>query len=143
MLYLFSSPKKTQAFALKAVTNFIDTNLVCLYGDLGSGKTTFVQGLAKKLGVKEEVRSPSFNLIREYKINSKKLSSFKYLVHIDCYRLNSNKDFKSVDVKEYWQNKRNLVVIEWAEKVKSILPKQRLDLEFFHVDQNKRMIKVL
>ena len=125
------------------MTNFIDTNLVCLYGDLGSGKTTFVQGLAKKLGVKEEVISPSFNLIREYKINSKKLSSFKYLVHIDCYRLNSNKDFKSVDVKEYWQNKRNLVVIEWAEKVKSILPKQRLDLEFFHVDQNKRRIKVL
>jgi len=128
-----SSVKETHKLAEKILKE-IKSNLICLYGDLGSGKTTFTQGLAKALGVKGRVISPSFVLVREYETKTQKL------IHIDCYRLRSEKDFKAMDLEELWSDPENLVIIEWAGKVKNILPKKRLDIYFKYLDKNKREI---
>lgn len=146
------SAKETQLFA-KEFLNSLKSNLVCLYGPLGSGKTTFVQGLAKALGVKKQIISPTFILIKEYKIKPSLLqpkagpplvdiTHYSLLTHIDCYRLNSEKDIRSIDLTELWFNPENLVVIEWAEKIKKILPKKRVDIKFEYINENKRRIKI-
>ncbi len=131
--YSSSSVKETHELAEKILEE-LKSNLICLYGDLGSGKTTFTQGLAKALGVKGRVISPSFVLVREYETKTQKL------IHIDCYRLRSEKDFKAMDLEELWSDPKNLVVIEWAGKVKKILPKKRLDIYFKYLEKDKREI---
>jgi tRNA threonylcarbamoyladenosine biosynthesis protein TsaE len=117
-------------------------NLVCLYGELGIGKTTFVQGLAKELGIKKRVISPSFILQREYKIKSRKLGQTT-LYHIDCYNIASLNELKGIDLNELWEDKHNLVIIEWADRVREILPKKRIDIEFKYLDDNDRFIRIV
>lgn len=151
--FITDSAAQTQALARQILPYLSGGNVVCLYGDLGSGKTTLVQGLAKALGVKGKVQSPTFQLVREYElVASSKLQAaskkslkletcdMKRLVHVDCYRIESAADLKGVDLQEYWQDKDNLVVIEWAERIKDILPENRLDVCFEQVGENKRRI---
>lgn len=102
--------------------------VVCLEGDLGGGKTTFVQGLAQGLGIKEWMRSPTFVLIREY----------NNLYHIDCYRINK-KDLIKLNFKEILKSSK-IKVIEWADKIKNILPKNCLHIKFEFINANKRKI---
>ncbi len=156
-----SSVKETHSIAKKLLGN-LPTNLLCLYGELGAGKTTFVQGLAKALGIKKRVLSPSFVLVREYSAARSQqpatsgqkpaarsqqdwkqaTGNWQLLYHIDCYRLSSKDDLKSIDLKEFWSNPKNLVVIEWAERIKNILPKKRVDVRFEYMGGKKRRIMV-
>ena len=106
---------------------------MCLYGNLGSGKTTFTQGLAEYFGIKRII-SPTFILVRPYKIKS----IFKSLYHIDLYRLNNLKEIKNLGFEEIISDKNNLVVIEWAENAGTILPKKRIDIHFKWLSENKR-----
>ncbi len=152
-----NSPKETQELAKKILPLIKETNLICLYGELGSGKTTFVQGLAKELGIKQQIISPTFVIIKEYTImdnvscvmDNDLLSNhlpiypsthYSSFIHIDCYRLESEKDLKSVSLKEYWSSPKNLVIIEWPERIKNILPKKRLEIKFEHIDETTRKI---
>lgn len=140
-----SSVKETQKLAKKILPSLKNKNLICLYGSLGSGKTTFVQGLAQALGIKKRIISPTFILAREHEIKGskfKKLKSVK-LIHIDCYRVSSEKDIRSIDLIELWSDPKNLIIIEWAEKIKKILPKERIDIKFKHIDENKRKITII
>lgn len=109
-------------------------NIVCLYGDLGSGKTTFVQGLAAGLGIKNRIISPTFVIVRTYDLGDKNF------YHIDLYRTESEKDIEGLGIEEIINNKNNIVVIEWAEKLKSYLPKKRIGVHFFYENENKRKI---
>ena len=112
--------------------------IIALVGNLGAGKTTFTQGFAEGLGIKEKIHSPTFVILKEYKITSEK---FKYFYHIDCYRLKNEKDAKTIDLEEIIKNPENLVLIEWAERVKKILPKkQLLVVKFFHINEETRKI---
>ena len=112
--------------------------IIALVGNLGAGKTTFTQGFAEGLGIKEKIQSPTFVILKEYKITSEK---FKYFYHIDCYRLKNEKDAKTIDLEEIIKNPENLVLIEWAERVKKILPKkQLLTIKFFHINEETRKI---
>lgn len=109
--------------------------IIALYGDLGSGKTTFVQGLAMGLGIKKRIISPTFVIVRNYKI---RINNF---YHIDLYRINSNdKDIEGLGVEEIINDKNNVVVIEWAEKLKNSMPKKRIDIKFFYEKDNVRKI---
>jgi len=105
--------------------------IIALEGDLGGGKTTFVQGFAKGLGIKQRITSPTFVIMKKY----------DFLYHIDCYRI-EDKNLLDLDFKEIIDNKHNFVVIEWAEKVKKILPKNTLWLKFEYLDKNKRRILI-
>jgi len=121
--------------------------VIGLEGDLGGGKTTFVQGLAQGLGIKKQINSPSFVLIKKYRIRfgvaDETLhpgANFRSLFHIDCYRLNKPQELLELDFDQIIKNPRNLVVIEWAEKVKNILPEDTLKIEFKWLGENKRKL---
>jgi len=96
-----------------------------LSGDLGAGKTKLLQGLAAGLGVKSKVNSPTFNILKVYRIAGQKKSKShaKVFCHIDAYRLNSGADLVSLGVQEYFNSSETVTAIEWAEKVKDIKPK--------------------
>lgn len=113
--------------------------VIGLVGDLGSGKTTFTQVVAKILGVKELVVSPTFVIQKRYLINSEKCY-FKNLIHIDAYRLESGKELLSLNWEEIKNNSENLIFIEWPEKVNEVLPKDIKIIKFEFVDENTREI---
>ena len=104
--------------------------IICLDGELGSGKTVFTKGIANALGIEETITSPTFTIIKEYEGELP-------LYHMDVYRLDGNID--GVDIEEYF-NKGGVVVIEWAETIKSILPEERLDIKFKVLDENRRLL---
>lgn len=114
-------------------------NVIALYGDLGSGKTTFVQGLAKGLGIKNRIISPTFIIVRNYRIKNHE-SRIMNFYHIDLYRTESEKDIEGLGLEEIINNKNNITVIEWAEKLKSNLPQKRIDVHFSYENENKRRI---
>ncbi len=93
--------------------------LLFLSGPLGSGKTTFMQALAKELGIKGVVQSPTFVLMKKYPIDA---AGFSRLIHIDAYRLDDPDEFSALMPEEFLTDPRALVCIEWAERVSSVLP---------------------
>ena len=105
--------------------------VICLEGDLGSGKTVFTKGFAKSLEIDEDITSPTFNLIKEY--NNGELP----LYHMDLYRLEGN--IENTGLTDYF-NKGGVVVIEWADMIKDYLPKERLDIRIKIVDENTRVL---
>lgn len=105
--------------------------IICLDGELGSGKTVFVKGFAKSLGIEETITSPTFNLIKEY--NSGEMP----LYHMDVYRL--DKETSSIGFEDYF-NKDAVCMIEWAEMINDSLPKERLQISFRIVDENTRVL---
>jgi len=115
-------------------------DILALSGDLGSGKTTFIKGLARGLGVKENITSPTFVLLKEYKLRPKVHLGGGLLVHIDAYRINNINDIKSIGIEDYLNRKDVILVIEWAEKIKKILPKNIITINFRHIDANSREI---
>ena len=102
--------------------------LVALRGDLGAGKTTFTQALARELGVTGTVQSPTYVLMKKYEI--KKVSPFKTLVHIDAYRLEKPEEFSALRPEEFLNDPACLVVVEWPEKLGTALPQPSLTLDF-------------
>jgi len=114
--------------------------LVCLRGDLGGGKTTFVKGLAEELGVKETVNSPTFVIMRKY-VSSKKMNKKYALYHFDCYRINDPKDVLDLGWEEIIGGKNNIILVEWPERIEKILPRNKLNIEFDFIDETSRSIK--
>lgn len=135
-IFVTNSAFETKKIAKNLVEKLKNGNILALYGDLGSGKTTFVQGLAKTLGIKKRIISPTFVIIRVYKIG------FKNFYHIDLYRIENEKDIRGLGIMEIINNSENIVVIEWAEKMKSLMPRNRIDINFEYLGENKRKITI-
>lgn len=108
-----------------------------LVGDVGAGKTTLVRGLAKGLGVAEEVTSPSFMISKSYACDEGRI-----LTHYDFYRL-SDPGIMMDDLSERLGGKRQVIVIEWGESVEDLLPEGHKKIEIFYNDDNTRRIEVL
>ena len=102
--------------------------VIALRGDLGAGKTTFVQALGKALGITETMQSPTYVLMKKYQI--KKVSPFKQLIHIDAYRLEKPEEFAALKPEQFLQDPKTLVVVEWPEKVAGSLPPADLTVNF-------------
>jgi tRNA threonylcarbamoyladenosine biosynthesis protein TsaE len=141
MEYLSNSKTETYKIAAKIAKELKGGEILALSGDLGSGKTTFVQGLAAALGIKNQVTSPTFVLLKKYKVESSKLK-IKSLIHVDAYRMESEKDAESIGLSEYLNDKKNLVVIEWPEKIIKIFPDGKKLVKFKYVDENTRKITI-
>ena len=107
--------------------------IICLDGELGSGKTVFTKGIANALGIEESITSPTFTIIKEYQ------SGEMPLYHMDVYRLDGNTE--GVGIEEYY-TKGGIVIIEWAKTIKDILPEERLEIKFKVVDENRRMLVI-
>ena len=117
--------------------------VLALKGDLGGGKTTFLQGFAKGLGIKEKILSPTFVIMKRFEILSRniKISKYQSFYHIDCYRIKSPKDISELGLKEILSDSKNIIAIEWAERIKKILPKGALCLDFEFKGKNKREVR--
>lgn len=109
--------------------------IICLYGDLGSGKTTFTQGFAKGLGITQRPLSPTFIIVRRYDIPD----SEKFLYHIDLYRI---ANFDGLGLTEIFSDPNAIIVIEWAEKLGDALPKGRMDIHFTTLADEKHKISI-
>lgn len=104
--------------------------IICLSGDLGSGKTTFTQGLLKGLKVKGPYTSPTFVIMKKYKNN---------IFHFDVYRI-TDKDILNLGWEEIIADKKSVIIVEWADRIKRIIPRNALWVKFEWADKNKRKI---
>jgi len=104
--------------------------IIGLEGELGSGKTTFIKAVAKGLGIKRRLTSPSFVLMKKY----------RNFYHIDCYRIKNYKDILALDFQEIVSNPQNIILIEWAERIRKILPKDAIRIRFKILSERQRRV---
>lgn len=126
-----NSANQTKEFGKKFSKSLKLGDVVCLFGDLGTGKTTFVQGIAVGLGIKKRILSPSFFTMREY----------TNLIHMDFYH-QAGEDIKGLDLQEIF-NSNKIIVIEWADKIKKFLPKKRMDIYFEFINEQTRKLRIV
>ena len=105
--------------------------IICLDGELGSGKTVFVKGFAKSLGITENITSPTFNIVKEYESGEMKLN------HMDVYRIEDTDE--SIAFNDYFKGD-GVTIIEWAELIEDKLPDERLEIKFKVIDENTRVL---
>ncbi len=130
--------KETQKLAKKFAKTLVGGDVVLLNGDLGAGKTTFTKFVAKALGVKDEVTSPTFTIMKEY--DGKRLR----LIHFDMYRLENADESTGFGFDDYIKNKNYNVVIfiEWSERVKELLGDHYIIVDIKRIDDNKRQFSI-
>ena len=122
------SERETIELAQNIESEKFENMVICLEGDLGSGKTVFTKGFASSLGIEETITSPTFNIIKEYPNDEMDL------YHMDVYRLDGAKD--EVGIEEYY-TKGGVTIIEWADMIKDILPEERLEIRFRILDDEE------
>jgi tRNA threonylcarbamoyladenosine biosynthesis protein TsaE len=153
------SAQETQALGEKIATKLVASRkkqvarkgvVLALTGELGSGKTTFSQGLAKGLGIKKRVISPTFIVIRKYDIRytiyerrvEREVLRFSSFYHVDLYRFEKDveSEVKNLGIEEIWDNPENIVAIEWAEKIQRLVPKDATWVTFENLGGDERKI---
>ena len=140
MVFHSKSPLDTKKIALRLAKKLKGGEILALEGDLGGGKTTFTKGLAKALGAKKLVVSPSFLIMKVYNIKKGRIRKF---CHIDVYRLKNNKEIEGLGLVDYLNKKDTVTVIEWADKIKKYLSKfKTIKVLFQFVDKNQRKISI-
>lgn len=125
------SEDDTIALAENLESEKFSNMVICLYGDLGSGKTVFAKAFAHAMGI-DGVTSSTFNIIKEY-------NGELPLYHMDVYRVDDNID--NLGIEEYFE-KGGVTIIEWADLIKDYLPEERLDIKFKVVDENTRILQI-
>ncbi len=116
-----------------------DACVLALSGDLGAGKTTLTQAIARALGVKESLVSPTFVLMKFYSLKHKR---FNTLVHIDAYRIDEDKELLVLGWEAILKDPTNLVLIEWPERVAKLIPKNAINVSLKHACETTREIKI-
>jgi tRNA threonylcarbamoyladenosine biosynthesis protein TsaE len=141
--YIAEKSKQTQKLGELLAGELKGGEILALEGDLGAGKTTFTQGLLKGLKVKGPYTSPTFLIIKNYK-KKFPISNLKFqnIFHIDAYRVKSN-DILNLGWEEIIADKKNIVIIEWADRISKIIPDNAIRIKFEWVDENKRKLKFL
>ena len=129
--YISYSENDTMELAENIESEHFPGMVICLYGELGSGKTVFTKAFANALGITEQVTSPTFNIIKEY------LSGELPLYHMDVYRIQNN--IQELGIEEYY-DKNGVTIIEWADMIEEYLPKERLDIYFKLTGEDTRTI---
>jgi len=125
------SEKETIEIAQNLESEKFPNMVICLEGDLGSGKTVFTKGFAQALGIEETVTSPTFNIIKEYP------NGELPLYHMDVYRLDGKVD--DLGIEDYY-TRGGVTIIEWSDMIKDYLPEERLDIKFKVIDEDTRTL---
>lgn len=130
------SAKETFEFGRKVGSSLKGGEIVALVGELGAGKTTFIQGLAKGMGIENKIVSPTFILMRTYVGN--KLN----LYHLDLYRLEGDikTQVSELGIEDFWGRDGNVAVVEWADKSEEIFPEKTIWINFEKINENERKI---
>jgi tRNA threonylcarbamoyladenosine biosynthesis protein TsaE len=139
MKIITKSTQETKKWANKYAQSLQGGEIIGLIGDLGAGKTTFSQGLATGLMVKQNVNSPTYVIMKIYQINNSK-SKIKNLVHIDAYRLESSADLEAIGALEYFGREDTVVLIEWANKIKGVLPRETIFINIKGEQDNRTFV---
>lgn len=128
--FITAGAKQTQKLGRMLANEIKNGQIICLVGELGSGKTTFTQGLLNGLKAKGPYTSPTFVIMKKYDKN---------IYHVDAYRVKKN-DIINLGWKEIIADKNNVIIVEWADRIKKIIPKDVLWVDFRWVDEKKRKI---
>lgn len=142
MEFVSRSSQETQEIASKIAQEALGlpimshAQIITLQGDLGAGKTTFVQGFLRSLGVQEKVKSPTFLLMKQYD------AADRHIFHLDCYRLASSQDLQPLEIGVVFQNPHNIVLIEWPERINDMLPKEHTSIHIDHISETERKITI-
>jgi len=140
--YITNSEKETFNLGKKIATTLKGGEVVALSGNLGAGKTVLIKGIAAGLEIKKTITSPTFVLMKVYPVRKFIFNGIKKLVHIDCYRSSGPDDIKAVGAVDYFNDNETIVVIEWAEKIKKILPKKTVNIKIKIGRINNRNITI-
>jgi tRNA threonylcarbamoyladenosine biosynthesis protein TsaE len=132
--FISSSPAQTQRVGARIGELLHAGDMVCLHGDLGTGKTTLVQGMARGWGSARAARSPSFLLVHEYK-----RADGMVLFHLDAFRLR-NGEFPGLEIEDALG--RGAIVVEWPERLEGILPEDRVQVEMWWIDETRRNLRI-
>ena len=130
MIHISNSEKQTYEIAKNYAKTLNSGDVVLLLGEMGAGKTAFTKGLAKGLGIKEEITSPTYQYMNDY--DGK-------LYHYDCYRLSSGEDAEALGLTDYFYG-NGICVLEWSENIKSVLPNDVKKVQILKIDENTRKI---
>ena len=138
MQVICNSVQETKNFASRLSKKFQTGQVIALNGDLGSGKTTFSQGVAQGLGIKQHVGSPTFKLVSEY------VGAVLSLYHVDCYRLNNTDEFLNLGGENLLLPENGITLIEWANIIQELLPEDVIEIVFSRVmgEPNERILKI-
>ncbi len=137
MIITTLSEQETKRIAEKYGKQLRGGETIGLIGELGAGKTAFVKGLAKGLGIKKTITSPTFVLMKVYPVTHR---TIKYFVHVDAYRVKSAKALTGIGLEDYIKAADSIVAIEWADLVQKILPKKKILIKFKHTKLGERVI---
>lgn len=127
---------KTQTFGLSLAQRLTGGAILALHGDLGTGKTTLTQGIAKGLKIEQPITSPTFTIANTYPIKHKAATQ---LVHIDTYRLNTAEDLLDIGITDLLSDSNSIVIIEWPEKIQHLLP---LHTKHFYLKQKDSILTI-
>ena len=133
--HITQSPEGTVKLAEKVAKRIREGTVVCLEGNLGAGKTLFVQSMAKTLGVQSEVTSPTFNLMNIYE-------GFCPIVHFDLYRIQTEEELEEIGFYEYTDFPEGIVLIEWGEKFTDALPDDYVRIEIERLKETRNMRRI-
>jgi len=145
MRFVSDSPVKTKRLGMLLAEEVLkdrssDSVVIALRGNLGAGKTTFIQGLARGLGLKHKITSPTFVIFRHYRFKDK---SGGHLFHVDAYRIKNISELRPLNFREILSVPKSVVIIEWPENIKKALPKKTHWLKFRHGrKENERIIEM-
>ena len=134
--FISNSEIETKEFAKKLASKLQNGNIIVLTGDLGSGKTKFTEGFLSHFGLENEISSPTFTIVNEYK------TSNINIFHFDVYRLNDIDEFYAIGGDEYFE--KGICIIEWGEIIESALPKDYIKISFSRnqTEENKRILNI-
>lgn len=133
--FISYSEQDTIDFAQKIATKLNKNDIITLSGDLGAGKTKFTEGILKYFDLQQEISSPTFTIVNKYEKNN------IIIYHLDLYRLNNIEEFLNIGGEEYLNN--GICIIEWAEIIQNILPKDHIRIEFSKNSNNDNMRKII
>ncbi|MBQ7408692.1 MAG: tRNA (adenosine(37)-N6)-threonylcarbamoyltransferase complex ATPase subunit type 1 TsaE [Clostridia bacterium] len=131
MIYISNSEKQTQKLAEQFTATLKKGDVVLLHGEMGAGKTVFVKGIAKALGITDLITSPTYAYMNDY--DGK-------LYHYDCYRLTSGEDAEALGLTDYFYQE-GICVIEWSENIADVLPNSTKDVTITKLDEKRRSIE--
>jgi tRNA threonylcarbamoyladenosine biosynthesis protein TsaE len=141
--YITRNAQETEELGQHLGRQIIKPMIVALRGELGSGKTTFVKGFAKGLGITQPVTSPTYIIIRQYTLPSQVAKEhLNWFYHIDLYRLQREKDTLAVGLGDIVKEADAIVLVEWPENMGKFLPEKRIDISFVYRADNERKITI-
>lgn len=139
MKFISKNSEETKNYGLIFAQKLTSGTTILLYGDLGSGKTTFVKGFAAGLGIKDRILSPTFVLQRIHQVPNSKI---KRLNHMDLYRIENPIEIKNLGIEEIVEDTENVNIIEWADRLIDFKPIKGFRIHFNYINENEREIEV-